>query len=148
MIRINGLDTHYIYRDVIDIVEAYERLDMILIPKVGEAADACAVDTLVTQVEHAAGREAHRPRTSFIGGVHPDCGVPAEATLDGSRACCWSDPWQAAQTRMPVACRANALRPIDGPFGDFEDAAGRRSTARRAAGFGYAGTWGPGIGVA
>ena len=35
MVRINGLDTHYMYRDVIDVVEACPRLDMILIPKVG-----------------------------------------------------------------------------------------------------------------
>jgi len=35
MVRINGLDTHYMYRDVVDIVEACPRLDMILIPKTG-----------------------------------------------------------------------------------------------------------------
>ena len=51
MVRINGLDTHYMYRDVIDIVEACARLDMILIPKAGVAADVYAVDMLVTQVE-------------------------------------------------------------------------------------------------
>lgn len=53
MIRINGLDTHYMYRDVVDIVEACPRLDMILIPKAGTAADVYAVDMLVTQIENA-----------------------------------------------------------------------------------------------
>jgi malyl-CoA/(S)-citramalyl-CoA lyase len=53
MVRINGLDTHYMYRDVVDIVEACPRLDMILIPKVGVAADVYAVDMLVTQIETA-----------------------------------------------------------------------------------------------
>src|SRR5215470_2313510 len=56
MIRINGLDTHYMYRDVVDIVEACPRLDMVLIPKVGVAADVYAVDMLVTQIENAKGR--------------------------------------------------------------------------------------------
>ena len=56
MVRINGLDTHYMYRDVIEVVEACERLDMILIPKVGVAADVYAVDMLVTQVENACRR--------------------------------------------------------------------------------------------
>jgi len=56
MIRINGLDTHYMYRDVVDIVEACPRLDMILIPKAGTAADVYAVDMLVTQIENAKGR--------------------------------------------------------------------------------------------
>lgn len=53
MVRINGLDTHYMYRDVVDIVEACPRLDMILIPKAGTAADVYAVDMLVTQIEAA-----------------------------------------------------------------------------------------------
>jgi citrate lyase beta subunit len=39
MVRIHGLDTHYMYRDVVDIVETRPRLDMILIPKVGVAND-------------------------------------------------------------------------------------------------------------
>ena len=53
MVRINGLDTHYMYRDVVDIVEACPRLDMILIPKVGVAADVYAVDMMITQIEAA-----------------------------------------------------------------------------------------------
>lgn len=53
-VRINGLDTHYMYRDVVDVVEqAGEYLDTILIPKVGVAADVYAVDMLVTQIEQA-----------------------------------------------------------------------------------------------
>jgi len=53
MIRINGLDTHYMYRDVVDIVETCPRLDMILIPKVGVPQDVYAVDVMVTQIEAA-----------------------------------------------------------------------------------------------
>lgn len=56
MLRINGLDTHYMYRDVVDVVEACPRLDMLLIPKVGTAADVYALDMLVTQIEAAHGR--------------------------------------------------------------------------------------------
>jgi malyl-CoA/(S)-citramalyl-CoA lyase len=56
-VRINGLDTHYMYRDVIEVIEeGGERLDLIMIPKVGTAADVYAVDMLVTQCEAAAGR--------------------------------------------------------------------------------------------
>src|ERR1700674_5090861 len=57
MVRINGLDTHYMYRDVVDIVEACPRLDMILIPKVGVPQDVYAVDVLVPQIESAKKRE-------------------------------------------------------------------------------------------
>jgi malyl-CoA/(S)-citramalyl-CoA lyase len=57
MVRINGLDTHYMYRDVVDIVEACPRLDMILIPKVGVPADVYAIDMMVTQIETAKKRD-------------------------------------------------------------------------------------------
>ena len=51
-VRINGLDTHYMYRDVVDILEqGGERLDLIMIPKVGTDKDVYAVDMLVTQIE-------------------------------------------------------------------------------------------------
>ena len=59
-VRINGLDTHYMYRDVVDVVEqAGDKLDLIMIPKVGTAADVYAVDMMVTQIEAAKG--ANRP---------------------------------------------------------------------------------------
>jgi len=55
-VRINGLDTHYMYRDVVDVVEqAGSRLDLILIPKVGCAADIYALDMVLTQIEQAKG---------------------------------------------------------------------------------------------
>lgn len=57
-VRINSLDTPYWYRDVVDLLEqASERLDQIMIPKVGCAEDIYAVDALVTAVERAKGRE-------------------------------------------------------------------------------------------
>jgi len=55
-IRINGLDTHYCYRDVVDIMEqAGDKIDLIMIPKAGTAADIYAIDMLVTQIETAKG---------------------------------------------------------------------------------------------
>lgn len=55
-VRINGLDTPYMYRDVIEVVEGGgRRLDLLMIPKVGTAADVYALDMLVTQIEQAKG---------------------------------------------------------------------------------------------
>lgn len=57
-VRINGLDTGWWYRDVVDLLEkAGERLDQIMIPKAGCAADIYAVDALVVSVEKAMGRK-------------------------------------------------------------------------------------------
>ena len=53
-IRINGLDTHYMYRDVIEIVEqAGQHLDTILVPKVGVPADLYMVEAMCNQIEQA-----------------------------------------------------------------------------------------------
>ena len=55
-VRINGLDTHWCYRDIVDVVEqAGARLDTILIPKVGTPADVLFVATLLEQIEAAHG---------------------------------------------------------------------------------------------
>jgi malyl-CoA/(S)-citramalyl-CoA lyase len=180
-VRINGLDTHYMYRDVVDIVEACPRLDMILIPKTGVAADVYALDMLVTQIEAAMKRTKRigfevlietalgmanveaiaqssrrleamsfgvadyaastRARTTVIGGVNAESGVLTDKNGDGEREYFWTDPWHAAQTRMLIACRAYGLRPIDGPFGDFNDPDGFRAAAKRAAVLGYEGKW-------
>lgn len=57
-VRINGLDTEFWYRDVVDLMEqAGERLDLIMIPKAGNASDIYAVDALVSSIELATGRK-------------------------------------------------------------------------------------------
>ncbi len=57
-IRINGLDTHFCYRDVIEVMEeGGERLDAIMVPKVGVGADLYAIDMLISQCEEAVGRK-------------------------------------------------------------------------------------------
>ena len=181
-VRINGLDTQYMYRDVVEVLEqAGDRLDLIMIPKVGTAADVYAVDMLVTQVEAAQGRQKRlgfeliietalgmaniheiakasrrneslhfgvadyaastRARTTGIGGVNPDYAVLTDKAEDGTRDVHWGDMWHYAIARMVVAARANGLRPIDGPFGDFADPDGFRAQARRAAVLGCEGKW-------
>ena len=169
-LRINGLDTHYMYRDVVDVVEqAGERLDLIMIPKVGTAADVYAVDMMVTQIEDAKGYKKRigfehiietalgmqniseiaaaskrneslhfgvadyaastRARTTIIGGVNEKYSVLTDKDADGGRQVHWGDMWHYALSRMVVAARANGLRPIDGPFGDFSDPEGYKAAA-------------------
>ncbi len=181
-LRINGLDTHYMYRDVVDVVEqAGQRLDLIMIPKVGTAADIYALDMLVTQIETAKGlkkrigfeliietalgmQNVHeiagasrrneslhfgvadyaastRARTTNIGGANPDYAILTDKDAQGERETHWGDMWHYPLARMVVAARANGLRPIDGPFGDFSDPEGYRAAARRAAVLGCEGKW-------
>ncbi len=181
-VRINGLDTHYMYRDVVDVLEqASDRLDLIMIPKVGTAADVYAVDMLATQIETAKGRRKRvgfemiietalgmqnvheiaaaskrneslhfgvadyaastKARTTSIGGANADYAVLTEPLADGTRETHWGDMWHYAISRMVVAARANGLRPIDGPFGNFSDGEAFKAAARRAAVLGCEGKW-------
>lgn len=56
-VRISGLDSPFMYRDLVDVLEGpSQRLDTVMIPKVGTAADVYAVDMLVTQLEQATKR--------------------------------------------------------------------------------------------
>ena len=55
-VRINGLDTHYMYRDVVDVLEqAGQNLDIVLIPKVGLPQDVYMVEAMINQIEMAKG---------------------------------------------------------------------------------------------
>ncbi len=55
-VRINGLDTQYCYRDIVEVAEqAGDKVDTILIPKVGTPADIQFVATLLGQIEAAMG---------------------------------------------------------------------------------------------
>jgi citrate lyase subunit beta/citryl-CoA lyase len=54
--RVNGLDTAFFYRDVIDVVEpAGAMIDLIVVPKVERAEDVVTVDTLLRQIEMSLG---------------------------------------------------------------------------------------------
>ena len=168
-VRINSIDTHYMYRDVVEVVEqAGENLDTILLPKAGVPADVYMLSAMLNQIETAKGFKNRigievliettlgmanvmdiakhgrserleamhfgvadyaascRARTTIIGGLNPD--YPG-------------DQWHAGLSQMLVACRAYGLRPIDGPFGDFNDPEAFKDAARRGAALGFDGKW-------
>ncbi len=166
-VRINGLDTHWMYRDVIDIAEqAGNNLDMILIPKVGVPADVYVVDCLLTQIEESKGI-GHRIGIeclieTTLGMAHVEDIARASPRLEALHfgvadyaASCRArtveigglnpdypgDQWHASLQRMLVACRAFGIRAIDGPFGDFKSPDDFRLAAKRACALGYEGKW-------
>jgi citrate lyase beta subunit len=166
-VRINGIDTHYMYRDLVDVVEqAGQRLDSVLVPKVGVAADVYLVDALLTQIEAARGF-THRigidvlietalgmANVEAIAQASPRLEAMHFGVADYSASCRArtvvigglnpdypGDQWHYALSRMTVACRAYGLRAIDGPFGDFNDPEGYSLAARRGAALGIEGKW-------
>jgi len=166
-VRINGLDTHYMYRDVVDVMEqAGDKLDTILVPKVGVPADLYAVEMMVSQIEVAKGYQSRVGLEALIetalgmANVEQIAAFPGRlealhfgvadyaasvrkrtVNIGGQSPDYPYDMWHSALTRMTVACRAYGLRAIDGPFGDFKDPDGYREAARRAAALGIEGKW-------
>ena len=166
-VRVNGIDTHYYYRDMVDVVEqAGDRLDVVLVPKVGVPADVYLTDALLTQIE-AAKRIPHRigidvlietalgmanveliaQSSRRLEAMHfgvADYAASMRArtvSIGGLNPDYPGDQWHASLTRMIVACRAYGLRPIDGPFGDFKDPEAFLAAARRGAALGIEGKW-------
>jgi len=166
-VRINGLDTHYMYRDVVDIMEkAGDRVHTLLVPKVGVTSDLYMVEAMVNQIEQAKGYTTRvglealietalgmanveaiaqfggRLEALHFGVADYAASMRARTTnIGGLNAMYPGDQWHAAICRMVIACRAYGLRAIDGPFGDFSDPEGYKDGARRAAALGCEGKW-------
>ena len=166
-VRINGIDTHYMYRDLVEVaVQAGHALDTILVPKVGVPADVYLVDALLTQIEtdkripyrigievlietalgmanvEAIAQSSRRLEAMHFGVADYAASCRARTvSIGGLNPDYPGDQWHAALSRMVVACRAYGLRAIDGPFGDFNDQDGYVAAARRAAALGIEGKW-------
>ncbi|HJU27923.1 MAG TPA: CoA ester lyase [Candidatus Binataceae bacterium] len=56
-VRVNGLDTPWSFRDILDIALNCPRLDMFMLPKAGTAFDVRFVDTMLGQIERDTGRK-------------------------------------------------------------------------------------------
>ena len=166
-VRINGLDTHYMYRDVVDVMEqAGSRVHTLLVPKVGVTGDLYMVEAMVNQIEQAKGFTTRVGLEALIETALGMANVEAIAQFGGRLEALHfgvadfaasmrarttnigglnpnypGDQWHASISRMVVACRAYGLRAIDGPFGDFSDPEGYKDGARRAAALGCEGKW-------
>jgi malyl-CoA/(S)-citramalyl-CoA lyase len=170
-LRINSLETPWAHRDIIDVVTACPRLDLVLVPKVNEPFDIRFVVQLLAGLE----REHRREKTvgiealieTALGMTNVEAIAASSERLEalifgvgdysitlqtfdrdfGTPNPAYAvlgaanDQWHYALARMANACRAYGLRPIDGPYADFGDVDGFRAAAQRAAALGCEGKW-------
>jgi citrate lyase subunit beta/citryl-CoA lyase len=168
MYRINAIDTHFAYRDLVDVVEAAgDRIDTIMLPKATSARDVHFVDTLLTQIEarqgftrrigieaqieNAAGfvhlREIASASSRLeclifgAGDYAASMRMPAAGigTFDENDALYPGHRWHAVMHEIVANARANDLRCIDGPYSDFSDLAGFERACRIARAMGFDG---------
>ena len=166
-IRINGLDTHYMYRDVIEIIEEVgDKIDTLLIPKVGSSSDVYMVDCLLNQIEQnkkfenrigleclietalgmsniqSIATSSSRLEALHFGVADYAASMRARTVVIGGLNPDYpGDQWHHGLSTLVMTCRSYGLRAIDGPFGDFNDKEGYLDAAKRAAAIGFEGKW-------
>jgi citrate lyase beta subunit len=168
IVRINALDTSFAYRDLVEVIEdAGDRVDAVMVPKVGSPGDVAFVDRLLSQIE------AHRRFTHTIGieaqienaqgflyaREIASSSLRLEALIfgPGDFAASMRMPstnigefdthddvypghrWHAVMQTIVAAARANGLRCMDGPYAAFKDTAGLDRSALIARSLGYDG---------
>jgi citrate lyase subunit beta/citryl-CoA lyase len=155
------------YRDVIEIMEnAGDKVDTILIPKVGSSSDVYMVDCLLTQIESnkklenkigieclietALGmsnikeiaKSSERLEALHFGVADYAASLRARTVIIGGLNPDYpGDQWHHGLSQLVMTCRAYGLRAIDGPFGDFKDPEAYIASAKRAAAIGVEGKW-------
>ena len=166
-VRINSPDTHYMYKDLVDIVEqAGERLDTILLPKAGTASDIYMIDCLLTQIEtnkkfknkigieclietalgmsniKEIAKSSERLEALHFGVADYAASLRARTVVIGGLNPDYpGDQWHHGLSQLVMTCRAYGLRAIDGPFGDFNDPDAYIDAAKRGAAIGIEGKW-------
>ncbi len=169
--RANALDTPYHYRDLIEVVEeAGDRLDALMVPKLGRPEDLHVVATLLYQIELSTGLEPGKIKVEGqiesaegllnvdtiaraagrLTAVHFGPGDYAASVRMPQRNIGIMDEWDEAypghrlhhaMQRIIVAARAAGLRALDGPVADHRDEEGLRQSCRLARSLGYDGKW-------
>ena len=166
-VRINSLDTHYMYRDVIEIIEEVgEKVDTLLLPKAGTASDVYMLDCLLTQIEtnkkiknkigieclietalgmsniKEIAQSSDRLEALHFGVADYAASLRARTVVIGGLNPDYpGDQWHHGLSQLVMTCRAYGLRAIDGPFGDFNDPESYTAAAKRGAAIGIEGKW-------
>ena len=166
-VRINSPDTHYMYRDIIDLVEEVgDKLDTILLPKAGTASDVYMIDCLLTQIEtnkklknkigieclietalgmsniKEIAKSSKRLEALHFGVADYAASLRARTVVIGGLNPDYpGDQWHHGLSQLVMTCRAYGLRAIDGPFGDVNDPDAYIEAAKRGAAIGIEGKW-------
>ncbi|WP_207944435.1 HpcH/HpaI aldolase/citrate lyase family protein [Actinomadura rubrisoli] len=169
VVRINDLDTHWAYRDVIEVVEgAGANLDAIMLPKARDASHVQWLDRLLTQIERAMGYEPGRigieaqiedargmvnvdaiaassPRLEALvlgpGDLMASINMRTLVVGEQPPGYTEGDAYHYILMRILMAARAHDLQAVDGPYFNIRDVEAFARVARRAAALGFDGKW-------
>jgi citrate lyase subunit beta/citryl-CoA lyase len=160
--RANGIHTKFFYRDVIEVVEAAGRnIDVLVIPKVHDAAGVLFADRLLAQIEENMGWPIGRIRLEAliesakgvlhaeqIAGAAPRLAALIFGVVDYAGNIGARDPvreqfalYHYPKAKMVAAARAAGIDAIDGVTLQLRDVEQCEHDARSAAQMGFDGKW-------
>ncbi len=160
--RANGVHTKFFYRDVIEVVEAAgNKVDVLVLPKIHEAADVLFADRLLAQIEQNVGLEPGRIRLEALiesakAVLHAEqiaastprlaaliFGVVDYAGNIGARDSVREQftLYHYPKAKTVAAARAAGINVIDGVTLQFRDLEQCERDARTAARMGFDGKW-------
>lgn len=170
-LRINGLDTPFGYRDLLELVEAAgPQIDAVVVPKVSHPQDIYFVCRMLDGIEmkkdfsrrigieaiieSAEGLESvseiakssDRLKTLVFGIVDYSASIGARlVSISGhgekEEEVYPGHRWNFEMSRIVMAAKANGLLAIDAPYGNFRDPQGLQRAAAMACALGYDGKW-------
>lgn len=169
VVRVNDLDTHWAYRDVIEVVEgAGANLDAVMLPKVSDASHVQWLDRLLTQIERATGLPVGRigieaqiedargmvnvdaiaassPRLEALvlgpGDLMASINMKTLVVGEQPPGYTEGDAYHYILMRILMAARAHDLQAIDGPYFNVRDVEAFTRVAERSAALGFDGKW-------
>jgi malyl-CoA/(S)-citramalyl-CoA lyase len=169
--RINGLDTPFGYRDLLEVVEAVgPRIEAVVVPKVNHPGDIHFVSRMLDGMEAANGfpnrinieaiiesaegmeqisriaKASERLITLVFGIVDYSASIGARlVSISGhgekEEEIYPGHRWNFEMSRIVMAAKAHGLLAIDAPYGNFKDPAGLQRSAALACALGYDGKW-------
>ncbi len=165
-VRINDVETEWCHDDIIEVVTgAGARLDTIMLTKAKSAADVMFVHLMLDQLEQKLKLTNRIGIECLIEEVEGMMNVEEIAACSdrleclifgmgdysasqqiqigsvGSSGSYPPDLWHYPRYKMTIACRANGIDPVDGPYANFRNPEGYTREAERANTLGMVGKW-------
>jgi citrate lyase subunit beta/citryl-CoA lyase len=165
-VRVNDVTTQWCFEDIVEVVSgAGHKLDTIMLTKAKSAGDVRFVHFLLDQLEKKLNLRQRIGIECLIEEVEGMMNVEAIASCSDRLECLifgmgdysasqrmqsqWvggsggygGDIWHYPRYKMTIACRANGIDPVDGPYANFRNPDEYRQEAERANALGMVGKW-------
>ena len=165
-VRINATSTEWCHQDIIELVSSCsEKIATLIVPMVNTPNDLIFVETLIKQlairnssaaeigieglIETVEGlsnvdkiaQSSEKLEALVLGMGDYAASQRMQINTIGDVSSEAGDIWQYPRYRLIVACHANGINPIDGPYADVKDISGLKQDSKKTSLIGMMGKW-------